>query len=102
MILVFEKYPSGQNCPIGRIVATINNCKDASAALGLTYEGNKRTSEVPAGCYWMNWCDSPGYAGCHTTSKQSYFNAIVEPSQTTPNIFGARGGVCVKGNFSMS
>ena len=99
MILAFEKYPNGQSCPIGRIVATIDKCKDASAVLGLTYMGNMRISEVPAGCHWENHCDSQGYAGCHTTSKESQFNAIVDPSQTNPERFGATGGVCVKGRF---
>ena len=64
--------------------------------------GNMRISEVPAGCHWENWCDSKEYAGCHTTSKESMFNTIVEPSQTNPKIFGGRGGVCVKGSLSMS
>ena len=79
----FEKYPRGQNCPIGSVVATLGKCKDASAVLGLTYMGNVRSSDAPAGCY--------------TKSGESIFNAIVEPSQTNPDLFGARGGVCVKG-----
>ena len=99
MILAFEKYPNGQSCPIGRIVATIDKCKHASAVLGLTYVGTYRSSEAAAGCHWENRCNSPGYEGCHTSAKESQFNAIVDPSQTNPERFGATGGVCVKGRF---
>ena len=86
IILDFEKYPSGENCPIGKIVATIDKCKDASAVLGLIYVTEYNSPHLPAGCYWNN-------------VEELHFNAVVDPSQTTPEYFGLRGGVCVGGTF---
>ena len=86
MILDFEKYPSGENCPIGKIVATIDKCKDASAVLGLIYVTEYNSPHLPAGCYWNN-------------VGESNFNAVVDPSQTSPDSFGVMGGVCVKGKL---
>ena len=86
IILDFEKYPSGENCPIGKIVATIDKCKDASAVLGLIYVTEYNSPHLPAGCYWNN-------------VGESHFNAVVDPSQTRPESFGLKGGVCVKGKF---
>ena len=84
--LDFEKSPSGENCPIGKIVATIDKCKDASAVLGLTYVKEYNSRHLPAGCYWNN-------------VEEAHFNAVVDPSQTSPESFGLKGGVCVKGKF---
>ena len=84
--LDFEKSPSGENCPIGKIVATIDKCKDASAVLGLTYVKEYNSFHLPAGCYWNN-------------VEEAHFNAVVDPSQTSPASFGLKGGVCVKGKF---
>ena len=85
MILGFEKDPAGKNCPDGTIVTTLDKCKDASAVLGLTYTDNRHSPNFPAGCHW--------------TGTESYFNAVVEPSQTSPQNFGTWGGVCDKGNI---
>ena len=87
--LGFEKYPGGENCPSDRIVATVDECKAASAVLGLTGGTNfhQDSSGYPAGCYWKN--------------TYLYFNAVVDPSQTNPESFGVRGGVCFKGKFDI-
>ena len=85
--LGFAKYPSGVNCPIDRIVSTEDDCKAASVALVLKYEGKafSNLASRPAGCYWKN--------------TDSYFNKVVDPSQTSPENFGSRGGVCIYGKF---
>ena len=88
-MIAFEKYPIGENCPKERIVETLHKCKAASAVLGLDYDGYKpfknNRFDRPAGCFWEG--------------EYSYFNAVVDPSQTRPDDFGPRGGVCVKGKF---
>ena len=83
----FRRYPSEENCPIDRIVSTVELCKDASVVLGLEYQAavDPGQSIYPAGCYWEN--------------TESYFNAIVDPSQTNPGSFRGRGGVCINGKF---
>ena len=88
MILGFEKDPGGKNCPDGTIVTTLDKCKDASVVLGLTYIDNRHSLNFPAGCHW--------------TGTESYFNAVVEPSQTSSQNFGTWGGVCDKGNILAS
>ena len=85
MIIGFAKDPAGKNCPDGTIVRTLDKCKDASAVLGLSYTDNRHSPNFPAGCHWMG--------------TESYFNAVVEPSQTSPQNFGTSGGVCDKGNI---
>ena len=88
---VFEKYPIGRNCPVGRIVVTAEKCKAASAVLGLNYKGlimglnirgHTKHLSRPAGCYF--WGENSG------------FNDVVDPSQINPMIVDARGAVCVK------
>ena len=85
MIIGFEKDPAGKNCPDDTIITTLDKCKDASAVLGLTYTDNRHSPNFPAGCHWMG--------------TESYFNAVVEPSQTSSQNFGTWGGVCDKGNI---
>ena len=89
MILDFEKYPSGENCPIGRIITTLEKCKKASAVLGLRYLRDYNNPDRPAGCYWKE----------DQTLISTYFNAIVEPSKTKPESFDATGGVCDEGKL---
>ena len=79
----FVKYSSGENCPIGSMIVDIYKCKAASAILGLNYDGSISSHLTPAGCYW--------------SGEKSYFNKGFDPYQTSPESFGARGGVCVKG-----
>ena len=83
----FVKYSSGENCPIGSMIVDIYKCKAASAILGLNYQvvtSHFISSHLaPAGCYW--------------SGEKSYFNKGFDPYQTSPESFGASGGVCVKG-----
>ena len=88
---VFEKYPIGRNCPVGRMVVTAEKCKAASAVLGLNYKGlimglnirgHTKHLSRPAGCYF--WGENSG------------FNDVVDPSQINPMIVDVRGAVCVK------
>ena len=69
----------------------MEECKAASVVLGLPYgetetAGNDLVSR-PAGCYWKN--------------KKLYFNTVVDIFHTSPESFGARGGVCFKGKFGI-
>ena len=89
ILLAFEKYRINENCPIGRIVLTVDECKAASAVLGLSYKGIFNLFTRPAGCYFTEL----GYP------EHSYFNRIVDPSKTNPEYFDNTGGVCVKGKF---
>ena len=84
----FEKHPIGLNCPAHRVVATLDECISASAVLGLVF-GYLLFNQAsrPAGCYWE--------------SGTSWFNAVVDPSLTSPGSFSDRGGVCVKGKFGL-
>ena len=90
MTLGFEKYPVAVNCPTHRTVATLRECKAASDALGLTYHGSYREFLRPAGCNWRAIGEM----------QYSFFNTIVDPSQTSPNNVEF-GGVCVKGKFGI-
>ena len=53
MIIGFAKDPAGKNCPNGKIVTTVDKCKDASAVLDLTYTDKRYNPNFPAGCHWM-------------------------------------------------
>ena len=88
-LLGFKAYPRGENCPIDRIVSSVELCKYASAVLELKYQGapSGDTTNYPAGCY------------LNTENKKSYLNTVVDPSQTKPGSFGDRGGVCINGKF---
>ena len=91
MTLGFAKYPIGQNCRDNNkkgIVATSDECKIASDSLGLNYKGSIKNELRPAGCYWRK--------------TESHFNKIVDSSQTNPNAFKDRGGVCVIGKFGIT
>ena len=89
ILLAFEKYRINENCPIGRIVLTVDECKAASAVLGLSYKGIFNLFTRPAGCYFTEL----GYP------EHSYFNRILDPSDTNPEYFDNTGGVCVKGKI---
>ena len=91
MTLGFEKYPVAVNCPTHRTVATLRECKAASDALGLTYHGSYREFLRPAGCNWRAIGEM----------QYSFFNTIVDPSNTIPDDYYDFGGVCVKGTFGI-
>ena len=78
--------PAGKNCPIIQIVAIEQSCRDAANLLGLKYRGTISRTEVPAGCYWNIGGGDGSYA---------HFNEIIDPSKTNPNLFWARGGICM-------
>ena len=86
MILDFEKYPSGENCPHNRIVELEDDCKVASAVLGLIYGGHVESSSRPAGCFWNK-------------DEGIMWNKVVDDAKTSPDYFGSKGGVCEKGKF---
>ena len=88
-LLGFKTYPRGENCPIDRIVSSVELCKYASAVFELEYQGTPSgdPTKFPAGCY------------LNTKNNQSYLNTVVNPTQTKPGDFGDRGGVCINGKF---
>ena len=71
-----------------RVVATIDECKAASAVLGFNYRGNTNLLSRPAGCYFER-----------RDGQGSYLNSVVDPSNTDPQYFGYTGGICFKGKF---
>ena len=93
-LLGFKTYQRGENCPIERIVSSVEVCKYASALLGLKYKGPPAgdPNNYPAGCYWLN-------TTAQNNDTESYWNSVVDPSQTKPGSFGDRGGVCINGKF---
>ena len=50
--------------------------------IGLAYEFDVRSDDVPAGCYWRSY-------------GQVYFNKITDPSQTNLGNEDYRGGLCM-------
>ena len=78
----FIKSHNGNNCPKDHVIDTEDKCKDAASALGMRYGVAFKGEFYPAGCYW------------HSGYKEVYFNEITNPSQTTPEQFGRRGGIC--------
>ena len=78
----FIKSHNGYNCPKEHIIDTKDKCKDAASAFGMRYGVAFKGEFYPAGCYW------------HSGYKEVYFNEITDPSQTIPEQFGPRGGIC--------
>ena len=78
----FTKLNIGDNCPKDHVIDTEDKCKAAAPALGMRYGGAFKGEFYPAGCYW------------HSGHKEVYFNEITDPSQTIPEQFGPRGGIC--------
>ena len=74
---------SNENCPEGQIIATVSECKVASAALGRNYHHEVEFINFPAGCY--------GYG----TNQDSYFNAIISGESTSPMVNTV--GICKRG-----
>ena len=75
----------GSNCHLQNTVINENDCKEASLQLGHVYQGKLTSSWYPAGCLWMDSYDA------------SYFNTIVDPSNTLPTNDKGRGAICSKG-----
>ena len=71
------------NCLHGGIISNMNECVTASIQLKRKYVGRTTSNIRPAGCYWYN-------------KQHTYFNTIIDLSNTRPNKFGNRGGICIK------
>ena len=78
----FIKSFIGNNCPKDHVIDTEDKCKDAASALGMRHSVAFKGEFYPAGCYW------------HSGYNEVYFNEITDPSQTIPEQFGPRGGIC--------
>ena len=65
----------GENCPLGAVVETEDNCIEAASQLGLIYHptGIYVQSEAPAGC-WVTGANDVNV----------YFNNITDPALTDP------------------
>ena len=79
----YFKNDIGENCHADQIIGTENTCKDAAVVLGLTYLKSVNSQVDPAGCYWNH-------------NRMAIYNQIVDPSQTYPEEFGVKGGVCMR------
>ena len=75
----------GVNCPKDHVIDAEDICKDAAYALGMPYKRAVKHEFKPAGCFFRY--SSPPFSAV-------YFNVITDPSQTIPEQFGARGGIC--------
>ena len=73
-----------------RVVATIDECKAASAVLGFNYRGNTNLLSRPAGCYFER-----------REGQGSYLNSVVDPSNTDPQYLGIPAVFASKVNFGI-
>ena len=73
-----------ENCPIGRIITTEEECKEASWQLGIEYENELKDVNYPVGCYWKS-------------DSSSYLNTQLEPSTSAPGNIKNHSGICKKG-----
>ena len=73
-----------ENCPIGRIVPTEEECKKASSQLGIEYKNKLRKVDYPVGCYTKS-------------DHSSYLNTQLDPSTSAPENFENRIGICRTG-----
>jgi hypothetical protein len=75
----------GEDCPLGNIVATKDNCKNAASQLAKQYVEVTYSSEnLPAGC----WIGGP------PNNELVLFNQIIDPSLTSPD--SQLRGICQK------
>ena len=88
----YYKIGMGHNCPSNHVIDNKTTCNLALQALGLdpiiNVENNFQKEDVnnttrPAGCYFKS-------------GKDGYFNKVVNPLLTDPQMFADRGGVCRK------
>ena len=76
-----------ENCPIGRIVPTEEECKKASSLLGIEYKNKLKKGDYPVGCYT-------------TSDHSSYLNTKLDPSASTPAYYWPNGlGICRTGTM---
>ena len=82
----YYKKGSGSNCPAQHIITDEHYCMISTLAnsLGYIFEALE-DRHYPAGCFW----DSDGGWG------KARFNKIIDPSETMPETFGNRGGICM-------
>ena len=73
-----------ENCPIGRVITTEEECTEASWQLGIKYENELKKVDYPV--------------GCHTKSDgSSYLNIQLHSSASAQENFKNRLPVCWKG-----
>ena len=73
-----------ENCPIGRIVPTEEECKKASSQLRIEYKNRMKKADSPLGCYTKS-------------DHSSYLNTQLDPSTSTAENFENRIGICRTG-----
>ena len=73
-----------ENCPMGRIITTEEECKEASWQLGIKYENELKDVNYPVGCY-------------SKSDSSSYLNSQLEPSMSAPENIKNHSGICKKG-----
>ena len=82
-----QEYSFGEkleNCPIGRVVPTEEECKKASSLLGIEYKNKVKRADYPV--------------GCHTKSDHSsYLNTQLDPTTSVLENFENHSGICKKG-----
>ena len=71
----------GKNCPLGFVIVTEHNCREAASQLGLKYNRIFGNKYAPAGCWTY------GFNG-----DDVYFNNITNPLSTEP--YWNSHGIC--------
>jgi hypothetical protein len=82
-----------EDCPVNKIIISERECISAAAELGLTYRTLKngtKTYQRPAGCYTDHY-------SLKNSTKDTFFNAVIDPSSTTPT--DGTAGVCRSGTI---
>ena len=82
---MYFKADTGYNCHEDQIIDKEIMCKVAASRLGLTYIAIAHSKSYPAGCFW----------NLIFGRTQIWFNKIIDISQTDPDDFGSRGGLCI-------
>ena len=84
-LAVYFKSNIGKNCQADQIIDTEDICKVAANVLGLSYVRVRPNSNsyCPAGCHWPS-----------SNSDVAFFNRLTDPSETDPEHFGVKGGLC--------
>ena len=78
-----------ENCPIGRVITTEEECKEASWQLGIGYEKELKDVNYPVGCYSKS--DSSSYLNTHPYIPYAF------PSTWATRNFENHSGICKKG-----
>ena len=84
-LALYFKSNIGENCQADQIIDTEDTCKVAANVLGLSYVRVRPNSNsyCPAGCHWPS-----------SNSDVAFFNVLTDPSETYPEHFGVKGGLC--------